>query len=190
MRSRHSSLYPQHWDLLNDTDKSIYLHLSAALSAPSSRNKRNKRADDFQQILEAIELFENWNEPDKWKRCLVCGICRIPNGIAVHTAQLKKLISKCKSSINGSLKCLGYDIVLPKASSCQELLNAIPQLQDHHGELRKWTIRMFGKGDSMWQSPEFVPEIELEQPEWDQISSAFFDSLQFDSSTPVSKWQD
>jgi hypothetical protein len=131
-----------HFDLLNADDQWVYEHISATLSAPSSKNKRNKRMDDFRDILDAIELFENADKANKWKRCLVCGICRIPHGIAVNVSQLKKLICKCKSSINGSLRGLGYGVVLPKTASCKDLLEAIPTLRVNAMELRKWTVRM------------------------------------------------
>jgi hypothetical protein len=146
-----------HWDLLSDVDKAVYRRISAALCAPSSRSKRNKRIDDFQEILEAIELFIDSDDVDKWKRCLVCGICRIPSGIALNIAQLKKLVFKCKSSINGSLKGLGYDVVLAKTASCTELFDALPQLRMNPGELRQWTVRLRSK-------PEEQPSSEITPP--------------------------
>jgi hypothetical protein len=98
--------------------------------------------DDFKEIMDAIDLFIEADDVDRWKRCLVCGVCRIPNGIALNIAQLKKLVFKCKSSINGSLKGLGYDIVIGKTSTCSELFEALPQLRLSPGELRQWTVRM------------------------------------------------
>jgi hypothetical protein len=133
---------PHHWELLSEDDKAVYRRISAALCAPLSRSKRNKRMDDFKEILDAIDLFIESDEVDKWKRCLVCGVCRIPNGIALNIAQLKRLVFKCKSSINGSLKGLGYDIVLAKTISCPDLFTVLPQLRMNPGELRQWTVRM------------------------------------------------
>jgi hypothetical protein len=133
---------PDYWDLLNDNDKAVYVRLSAALSAPSSRDRRGRRVDDFKDVFDAIETFVNSDETDKWKRCLVCGVCPLSNGIAVNVVQLKRLMFKCKSSINGSLKMLGYDVVLAKAVSCQELFRCLPQLRDNSDELKQWTVRM------------------------------------------------
>jgi hypothetical protein len=59
---------PEHWTLLSDPDKEVSLQIRSAHSAPSSRNKRNKRIEDFQVILDAIELFLNTDEEDK--QCL------------------------------------------------------------------------------------------------------------------------
>jgi hypothetical protein len=72
----------------------------------------------------------------------VCGWCNFPDGIAVNIAQLKLLVCKCKSSISGSLKGMGYDIVLSRPSLCQQLLIQIPYLKDHPVELRQWTVRL------------------------------------------------
>jgi hypothetical protein len=194
MEPGQSGVGPRHWELLNEADKGIYLRMSAALSAPSCRNKRNKRIDDFQGILDAIEVFENSNQSDKWKRCLVCGVCRIANGIAVNIAQLKKLIFKCKSSINGSLKGLGYEIVVSKTSSCTELLNTIPHLRLNSSEQRQWTVRMMSGFPLPDSPPEVVPpqsaltmELDFGCP-WKQSTSALFDGYHFDSGAPFSSW--
>jgi hypothetical protein len=185
---------PRHWELLSEADKGVYLRISAALSAPSCRNKRNKRIDDFKEILDAIEVFENSNQSDKWKRCLVCGVCRIPNGIAVNITQLKKLVFKCKSSINGSLKGLGYEIVVSRTSSCTELLDTIPHLRMDTTELRQWTVRMMSGFALPDSPPETVPPQPARQMDldfgcpWKQSTSTFFDTYHFDSAAPFSSW--
>jgi hypothetical protein len=132
---------PQYWNLLDDNDKGIYRRISAALSAPRSRNRGNKRMEDFREIIDALEVFENADAEGKWKRCLVCGTCKLTNGIAVNTTQLKRLVFKCKSSINGSLKGLGYALIITGPSAGEELLNEIPYLRQNPAEFRRWTIR-------------------------------------------------
>jgi hypothetical protein len=74
------------------------MSIGAALSAPSNPNKR---IDDFREIIEPVELFINSNDVDKWRRSLVCGVFRLANRIAVNIAQLKWLVFKSKSLING-----------------------------------------------------------------------------------------
>jgi hypothetical protein len=132
---------PRHWNLLSEADQSVYLRISAALCAPSLRNRRSKRTVDFKDLLDAIEVFENFNDSDRWKRCLVCGVCRVNHGIAVNVSQLKRLVFKCKSSINGALKELGYTLILDNTSLCRDLLEAIPYLRENPPELRQWTVR-------------------------------------------------
>jgi hypothetical protein len=133
---------PQYWDLLNYNDQQLYLQISAALSAPSSRNKRGKRIADFREVLEALVLFECSDEEEKWKKCLVCGVCLIPPGIAVNTTQLKHLVLKCKSTLNGSLKALGFDKIITKPWAYEWLMERIPYLRGKPRDLRQWTIRI------------------------------------------------
>ena len=136
---------PAHFDLLTELDKETYNRLSAALSQPTTRNRKHKRVDDFQEIIDALFLYINHDEADKWKRSLVCGLFPFEGGIAVNISSLKKLIMKCKSSINGSFKAIGYPNVTTKSSYCDELLDGIPFLKNNFIELRQWSIRF--KGD-------------------------------------------
>lgn len=156
---------PPHWDLLSDDDKVIYKGIYQALSAPTNRNKRNKRIDDFREIVDAILLFINQNETDAWKRRLVCGICKLSNGIAVNIAQLRKLIFKCKASINGSLKLMGYDSVASKTTSCAELFEKIPYLKTNSAELRQWTVRTSSN------KPNITDESFITPPQADFVSA-------------------
>jgi hypothetical protein len=128
-------------NLLSEGDQDVYRRISSALSAPSIRNKRNTRIDSFEEIIDAIELFENSDDDDKWKRCLVCGFVRLTDAIAVNTNQLRRLVFKCRSSINGSLKGLGYDLIGSRPESLEELLQRIPALRLNTCELKQWTIR-------------------------------------------------
>jgi hypothetical protein len=132
---------PRFFALLNNNDREVFLRITSALSAPSSRNKRNTRMNEFEEIVEAIDLFENTDQDDKWKRCLACGIVKLTAGIAVNTNQLRHLVFKCRSSINGSLKGLGYDSIVTKPEATEELLDLIPALRALPAELKQWTIR-------------------------------------------------
>ncbi|OHS95531.1 hypothetical protein TRFO_38346 [Tritrichomonas foetus] len=132
---------PNHWNLLSSEDQKIYREIYEAVTSPSNKCKRNTRVDDFQEILDAIDIFENISDDDKWKRCLVCGIFKVNNCIAVNISQLKHLINKCKSSINGSLRRLGFGNIIKKVDGCEQIFEVIPYLENHPSELRRWTIR-------------------------------------------------
>jgi len=148
---------PQYWGLLTDDDKAVYRRITAALSAPTNRNKRNRRIEDFQAILDALEVFENSDAEGKWKRCLVCGVCKLSSAIAVNTTQLKRLVFKCKSSINGALKGLGYDLIMAHPDAGEELLQQVPYLRDNPAELRRWTIRTCSAQASPAPSADATP---------------------------------
>jgi hypothetical protein len=127
---------PEYWHLISDVEKDVYLRIRSALAAPSNRNKRNTRTDDFRETLDAIDIFINMDEEGKWKRSLVCGVCRLPGGLAINPGRLQRLIMKCKSWINGSLNRLGYTIAQPDFALSQELLQQLPALRENPAELR------------------------------------------------------
>jgi hypothetical protein len=62
-------------------------------------------------------------------------------GLAINIRQLKILLGRCKSSINGSLQQIGFVSRPPGQSVDRELMRLIPLLVDDHMELKKWTIR-------------------------------------------------
>jgi hypothetical protein len=163
---------PQYWNLLSNEDKAVYEHIRTALSAPISRNRRGQRLAEFSEILEALQIFVCADADSKWKRCLVCGFCILPQAIAVNTTQLKRLIFKCKSTINGSLKRLGFDIIITHSWAYDGLAEQIPYLRNNSSELRQWTIRI-SSIPCLWKriGPVEIPfPSDSESPSVDEIS--------------------
>jgi hypothetical protein len=132
---------PQFAWQLSDADKYAYSCLRATISTNTLRSPRNRRVLTFTETLEAIKNFVLRNDKDDGLRALLCGICWLPEGIAINTHQLRHLIPKCKSSINGSLQKLGYSMILGRTDCAQAMCNFFPLLRDNQAELRKWTIR-------------------------------------------------
>jgi hypothetical protein len=71
----------------------------------------------------------------------VCGICWIPDGIAINTRQLRLLVGKCKSSINAMFQNIGYATIPTTRDYGTTLVELLPVLKDNFSELRKWTVR-------------------------------------------------
>lgn len=135
------SSLPNYFDRLSDEDKKTYICLRGAFSQPSCKNRRNKSSETFNEIVKALKAFVVQNNSGDVDRALVCGICFLGEAIAINTRQLRLLISKCKSSINGSFQALGYGTV-PSGSDCTAaLIRFFPFLKDNFSELRQWTIR-------------------------------------------------
>ncbi|KAH0788646.1 potassium/sodium hyperpolarization-activated cyclic nucleotide-gated channel 1 [Histomonas meleagridis] len=134
---------PKFFELLNVENQKEYLKLRNTLSSHFCRNRRGKRIETFSETLLTIQNFCIRHNEDDWKRCLVCGICWIPNGIAINTRQLGHLIDKCKSSINGSFQKMGYTTLQSREESAAYLVEAIPSLLNNYAELREWTVRTF-----------------------------------------------
>lgn len=132
---------PQYWDLLSEPDRAGYNQLKHDFTAGNIKRVRNNRLETFEEILEAIRHYAERKDDDDWKRFLVCGVCWMDQAIAINTRQLRLLVSKCKSSINGSLQKMGYTTNMSHSESWKILFPHIPLLKDHFSELRQWTIR-------------------------------------------------
>jgi hypothetical protein len=140
-RSRNDS-HPKYYDLLSPSDQEQYDELRATLSSQMCRNRRGKRLEGFSDMLSSIRVFCMRHNDDDWKRSLVCGVCWLPNGIAVNNRQLSILIDKCKSSMNGSLQKMGYTTLQARNESNSALCDTIPLLKNNFNELREWTVRL------------------------------------------------
>jgi hypothetical protein len=132
---------PHFFNLLSACDQDRYNALRAALSSSDCRNNRNQRLDKFQEMLSVIREFCEHSHEDRAARYLVCGVCHLGEGIAINIRQLRLLLNKCKSSINGSFQRMGW-IGLPlKDGTLDEFLSKIPFLRTNFGELREWSVR-------------------------------------------------
>lgn len=134
---------PKFWGLLSTADRYQYMYLRAALSTQSGKNIRNKRVENFAETMQAIKQFCQKGDGHDWIRYLVTGICWLPEGgIAVNTHQLRLLVVKCKSSINGSLHKMGYNYSMERSDATAAIIALIPPLKDNPAELRQWTARL------------------------------------------------
>ncbi|KAH0787308.1 potassium/sodium hyperpolarization-activated cyclic nucleotide-gated channel 1 [Histomonas meleagridis] len=148
---------PKYFETLSPEDQEEYKKLRAVLSSKDCRNNRGQRLTKFSEMLSAIQKFCIRNDQNDSNRCLVCGICWLPNGIAINTRQLRKLIDKCKSSINGSLQRIGFSAVSMKDDSYNKLYAVIPQLKNNYKETREWSIRQATFSTPQAELPVFNP---------------------------------
>ena len=132
---------PAYWWSLTDADKYQYSCLRLALAVSSDKNQRNQRITSFKKCIDAVQSFAVRGDCNDLLRSYVCGIIWLPEGIAVNTHYLKALISKCKSSINGSLQKMGYTITINRVEAASIMANTFPGLKENTSELRKWSIR-------------------------------------------------
>jgi hypothetical protein len=138
-----SSAVPKYWDLLSTDDQHQYTALQEMVSAPVRKNRRNRSLQTFGEIIDAIKAFVMRNDSEDWKRALVCGICWLgaDGPIGINTRQLRLLVSKCKSSINGSFQLLGFGNVSAGTDCSVSISKIFPVLKDSFTELRQWTLR-------------------------------------------------
>jgi hypothetical protein len=67
-------------------------------------------------------------------------------------------LGKCKSSINGALKLLGYATIVPRGDISPELVEALPNLRGKIRDLRQWSIRR--PRNYTWPDIDLYPEEE------------------------------
>ena len=132
---------PQFIEFLSEEDKKNYYLLRKDLWNLDNKFKRNKRVISLQNALDKIHNYCIQNDESDWKRCIVCGVIWYDEGIAINTRQLKILINKCKSSINGALQKMGYTSSTTKGEGFDSLLRKIPYLRGNFVEQRMWTVR-------------------------------------------------
>jgi hypothetical protein len=89
-------------------DQREFLHLRCTFKAQTQVHRRDRRlisfSQDFLKLLDFIERSLIGYED----RSILTGLAFSGPYICVHTRQLKALIGRCKSSINGSFQQLRY----------------------------------------------------------------------------------
>lgn len=128
-------------DLLSDDDKNKYNELREQFSSPKYKNRRNKSNNVFKNMIRSINTFINKDNNDVYKRSLVCGIVWINDMIIINTHQLRILIDKCKSSINGSFQSIGYEALPSGEEYINHIISLYPFMKNNYSELRQWTAR-------------------------------------------------
>jgi hypothetical protein len=132
---------PMFFSLLDDEDQRSYLEMRELLHNSEKRYKRNKRIESLQDGLNSICNYCVRHAEDDWKRFLVCGVCPMGPDLAINIRQLRILLDKCKSSINGALSKMGYGTAPVKSDITAALLTYIPFLKGNFLEQRQWTVR-------------------------------------------------
>lgn len=145
---------PQYWTLLSEKDQQDYIELRDQLFNPQYKNRRNQSNEVFKNVIDLIKRFVVKNDENDWKRSLVCGTIWLKDSIAINTHQLRLLVDKCKSSINGSFQAIGYSTIPAGTDSAKELIAKFPFMRDNFGELRQWTIRQKSNTVSIQETPK------------------------------------
>jgi hypothetical protein len=137
-------------NLLSPEDQATFLTLCQRLGSPENRYNRHQRIQITRESFESLRSFSVRCDREDGIRCLVCGLCWLSSDVlAINTKQMKNILCKSKSSINGTLTLMKYfsDVLNPEEVS--RLVMKIPFLQNHPSELRQWTLRRQNWSDSV-----------------------------------------
>jgi hypothetical protein len=132
---------PHYFAILNESDQRDYSLLQERFLKATEQRHRGHRLDILSDILRVVREFAQRGDPDDWRRCCVCGVCYLPSGVAINSHQLHFLTGKCKSSINGALKMMGYTTLSARGDINPELVEALPNLKGKTHDLRLWSVR-------------------------------------------------
>jgi hypothetical protein len=143
---------------LSDNDRCMYACLLTSISTSAATAPRRRRSLTFSDVLASIQTFVVRHDQNDAVRGLICGIYWLPDALAINIHQLRSLIPKSKSSINGSLQRLGFSVTLGRAKSLQYLATVFPLIQDNVPALRKWTLRKKKSEAEIFQGGEMGPE--------------------------------
>jgi hypothetical protein len=137
-------------NLLSPEDQTKFLMLCQRLGSPENRYNRHQRLQITRDSFESLRSFSVRGDSEDGIRFLVCGLCWLSSDVlAINTKQMKNILCKSKSSINGTLTLMKYfsDVLNPEEVS--RLVVKIPFLQTHPSELRQWTLRRQNWSDSI-----------------------------------------
>lgn len=136
-----ADILPSNWQLVSASDLSDYFKMRKEFYDSMRKSKKGEKLDGFLDKLRAIKRYIDRNAIDNWKRSVICGVFFLDGGLAINIQQLKLLLGKCKSSINGSLQQLGYVAQSPGSNLEKILFANVPLFHGDRTELKRWTIR-------------------------------------------------
>lgn len=182
---------PDYFNLISEEDQCQYRELQKILTSPENRYARNRRIETLKESLEEIRKFCIRNDENDWKRCLVCGVIWLNENkssndvkkkneeknnfesISINIRQLKVILDKSKSTINGAMAKMGF-VTFPTKGDDQDILyKAMPYFEGKYFEMRQWTIRKRKLNEN-----EKINENEKPKTKEDEIPFISFDDYE------------
>lgn len=126
---------------LSAEDGEYYMALQASFPETSHLTARDRKNNSFRKEVTQIIDFVDRRDEDREVRACATGLVKVGNLLCVNTRQLKKLIHRCKSSINNGLQHLGFTAVKLKPGDDRLLAAALPGIAHYPCIARQWTVR-------------------------------------------------
>jgi hypothetical protein len=132
------------WTALSHGDKDRYVRLRTQFITTFQESKSKGKAlsdSTFRREVQAVVDFTGYSETRREERSIVAGLACGGHCLAINNRELKKLLGRCKSSINGSFQRMGYCVVKGCGKARECVLSLLPSLHRDAGALRQWTVR-------------------------------------------------
>lgn len=126
---------------LSREDRMIFNHLRDSFGHKINTVKEDRHRISFTQEIQMIINFVERLPDNRDVRAINAGFAFFGAYICINTRQLKKVMSRCKSSINSSLQSLGYSSIKTKSKTFECLRTVIPTLGEDQDIAKQWTVR-------------------------------------------------
>ena len=137
---------PAYFNILSKVDQEKYKNLQKELmDFCFNRSKKNCKIQDMEECINRIKHYCIQYDPDDKKRCFVCGLIWQEYGVAVNLCHLQFLLKKCKSSLNTTLRAMGYELTDGRCDANSFFQSILPDVQLSKHEKRLWTFRTNSK---------------------------------------------
>lgn len=181
-----NKLFPNHWEMLSEDEKRDYQSLQKSVSSSANRNRRNKSAETFNEMLISIKNYVMRDDGGETRRALVCGLFWVTCFVVVNTKQICVLTGRSKSSINSSFQALGYQSPPDCVDTTNIIINCFSNFKNNYNELRQWTVRALSSDvQKAMQSSIPLPIYHQNQKQGDSESQKGISQLQTPSYPPL-----
>ena len=132
------------WDQMPLEDKQEYsrIRMSFVLNHPELTSRIDGRTASFIKAIRILIDYVNRSEKGKQDRAILVGLCVAGCAIFVNIRQVKDLIGRCKSSINGSFQQLGYLALHTKTKARLWIAGVLQRLGSDKTLLKQWSVRV------------------------------------------------
>jgi hypothetical protein len=153
-------------DRLSVEDKQEYKSLKERFAMRCFKNQRNKSTETFQEAMDDLKKFIVRGDASDASRSFACGVLWLADDrIAINIHHLSIVLSKCKSSINGSLQQMGYISNRTGSEVAADVIAVFPFMKNRFDLVRQWTVRTKNEvWDWEWSLVEESDEEEITPP--------------------------
>jgi hypothetical protein len=123
------------------SDQLEYVQLVNHLAYSDERNRRNLGMSTFLKHLTLIHDFVCRGDGSDALRGLICGIEFGHKSFLINTRQLKILMFRSKSCMNGCFQRLGYAVCRPNRDFAAIFAEILPGYGVHCSTPRQWCVR-------------------------------------------------
>jgi hypothetical protein len=126
---------------LSPPDQAEYVQLANRFAFADDRNKRNLGMPTFVKHLSMIHTFVCRGDAGDPLRGVVCGIEFGKHSFLINTCQLKRLMARSKSCMNGCFQKLGYSVCRPTRDVGSLFAEILPGFGSDSFIARQWCVR-------------------------------------------------